>query len=182
VVTLGAGAAATAGRAAIETTVERVGAAAAERAAAERAAGRTLERAAVDGSERTLEELFAERQALARGFYESAGWDNIDLHLAGIDFSQPVEIVRLAQNSRLVQYGFPGRPTGNYFADVGTSTTEIGVNPAGRVPVIYTVNEEVSVLRSTAANTMHNTALPASARGTGGGIQYFIPNLTHIGH
>lgn len=96
--------------------------------------------------------------------------------MAGIDFTQPVEVVTLKQGEQVVQYQVPGRATGSYFAPIGTPAEAIGVDPAGRVAAIYTVTEDTSVLRSTAANTSANTSLPSWARGSGGGTQYFAPS------
>ena len=84
--------------------------------------------------------------------------------------------VTLPKGTQVVQYQIPGNPTGNYFAPVGTSAESIGVNPVGRVSTIYTTTSDISVLRSTAANTSLNPNLPALARGQGGGTQFFTTN------
>jgi hypothetical protein len=120
----------------------------------------------------------AARQATAKSFYQAGGWPEarITSHLEGINFSQPVENITLPRGTQVVQYQIPGNPTGNYFAPVGTSAESIGVNPAGRVTTIYTTMSDVSVLRSTAANTSLNPNLPALARGQGGGVQFFTTN------
>jgi hypothetical protein len=118
----------------------------------------------------------AQRIAAARSFYEDAGVVNIDSHLSGIDFAKPVEVVRLPQGTEVVQYQIPGEPTGRYFAPIGTAPETIGVDPTGRVPTTYVTANDVSVLRSTAANTSANPNVPLRAQGYGGGIQYFTPS------
>jgi|GEM_PF-4522371 len=117
------------------------------------------------------------RQGVAQGFYEAAGWapDRIASHLNGVDFSQSVRVTTLPQGSQVIQYQVPGNPVGNYFAPVGTPATAIGVDPAGRVSTLFTAGQNTTVLQSTAASTAGNTAVPAAARGAGGGIQYFAP-------
>jgi hypothetical protein len=96
--------------------------------------------------------------------------------MSGIDFSQPVDVVTLPAGSQVVQYQIPGNPIGGYFAPVGTPAEAIGISSEGREPIIYVTTEDISVLRSTAADTSGNLNLPESARGTGGGIQYFTNN------
>ena len=117
-------------------------------------------------------------QATAKSFYKAAGWSDarIASHLEGINFSQPVEYVTIPKGTQVVQYQIPGNPTGNYFAPLGTAAESIGVNPAGRVATIYTTTSDISVLRSTAADTSLNSNIPVLARGQGGGIQFFTTN------
>ena len=59
-----------------------------------------------------------------------------------------------------------------YFAPLGTPAETIGVDP-GRLANVYTTAEDVTVLRSSAADTTANLNLPTLARGPGGGTQYF---------
>jgi RHS repeat-associated protein len=115
------------------------------------------------------------RRSLAMQFYRDAGYSAEDAasHVAGIDFSKPVEGVVLPKGTQVVQFQIPGRPQGSYYAPPGTSAESIGVNPEGRVQNVFTTSRDVTVLRSTAADTTGNASLPAAARGSGGGTQYF---------
>jgi YD repeat-containing protein len=123
-------------------------------------------------------ELLAARKATASAYYKTLGWDDarIASHTSGIDFSQPVEVVPLLKGSQVVQYQIPGNPVGGYFAPVGTPAESIGISSVGREPIIYVTTQDVSVLRSSAADTSTNLSLPENARGTGGGTQYFTNN------
>ncbi|UIN21411.1 polymorphic toxin type 46 domain-containing protein [Herbaspirillum frisingense] len=107
-------------------------------------------------------------------------WDGMmqGLHLtqAELIFSKPVEVVTLPKGTQVVQYQIPGNPVGGYFAPVGTTAESLGISSVGRNPIIYTTTEDISVLRSTAANTSKNLSLPESARGAGGGKQFFTNN------
>ena len=125
----------------------------------------------------------ADGRSNSSGIHKNAGWsdEKIPSHLKGIDFNQPVEVVTLPKGTKVVQYQIPGNPTGNYFAPAGTSAESLGMNSAGRVATIYTVLRDVTVLRSTAANTAANPNLPASVRGAGGGLQYFAPDTSAFG-
>jgi len=131
------------------------------------AASRAVERSAAD--------VQAARMATAREYYARTGWpeDRIDSHLQGIDFSKPVTVEILPKGTQVVQYQIPGNPVGGYFAPLGTPAEAIGVNPVGRVATVYETTADVAVLQSTAADTSANAALPALARGSGGGTQYF---------
>jgi len=128
-------------------------------------------------------DLVASRQATAREFYKGSGWSDarIASHLKGIDFSQPVNVVTIPEGTQLVQYQVPGNPTGNYFAPVGRPAESLGVDPTGRVATTYTTTNDVAALSSTAATTIGDSNLPASIQGTGGGTQYFVPDITFLG-
>jgi hypothetical protein len=123
--------------------------------------------------------IIAQRQATARSFYEQAGWTEprISNHMAGIDFTQPVEVVTLKADTPLVQYVLPGAKQGNYFAAPGTPAETLGINPAGRTPVPFSPAGDTVVLKSTAApitDTWTDPTTPFDA--AGGGVQYFSPN------
>jgi hypothetical protein len=111
----------------------------------------------------------------ARDFYLDSGFSpaDVDSHLVGIDLSRPVTVNRLPPGETVVQYQFPGRDIGNYFAPVGTPANKLGINPVGRVENIWETSQPVSVLRSTAADTSLNFTIPPWARGPGGGSQFF---------
>jgi hypothetical protein len=122
--------------------------------------------------------VIGERVDQAFAFYNNTGMSESDIlsHLEGIDFGKQIEVQTLEKGTQLVQYAFPGRPTGQYFAPLGTDPATLGIDPAGRVATIYEAQTDVTVLRSTAADTSGNTSLPSWARGSGGGTQYFVPD------
>jgi hypothetical protein len=120
------------------------------------------------------------RRAIAQAFYKASGKDDatIEKHLNGVDFNKPVDITTLPKGTQVVQYQDPNNPVGNYFAPVGTPAESLGIDPKGRVAKIYTTTRDVTVLRSTAADTRSNPAVPRSQRGNGGGIQYFAQDTS----
>lgn len=87
-----------------------------------------------------------------------------------------VEVVTLPKGTQVVQYQIPGNPVGGYFAPAGATAESLGISSVGRQKTIYTTTEDISVLRSTAADTSKSLSLPESARGSGGGIQFFTNN------
>jgi hypothetical protein len=120
-----------------------------------------------------------ERQTLARNFYRSTtSWSDSDIwsHMRGIDFEQPVTIEQIPDGTQLIQYKFPNRPTGNYFAYPGTPALGLGIDPAGRISAPYTSMQDLQALQSTAADTRPFLNVPPWARGPGGRKQLFIPN------
>lgn len=125
------------------------------------------------------ETAFNAKQAAARSFYEAAGWSDAKIasHMAGIDFNYPVDVVSLPQGETLVQHMVPGSRVGNYFAPEGTSASQLGINPAGRIPTLFSPNADVQVLRSTAAPITDTWTVPGTSfRASGGGTQYFTRN------
>ena len=98
----------------------------------------------------------------AYGFYRSGGWSaNRTLaHIRGIDFTKSVQVTPLPSGTSAVQHWVPGTPVGNYFAPVGTSASQLGINPAGRVPVLFAVSGDITVLRSTAAPILDTWTVP----------------------
>ncbi len=85
----------------------------------------------------------------------------------------------------MVQHVVPGTRTGNYFAEAGVSAAELGVNPAGRVPVLLQTPYGARALRSTAADIVDTWTVPGQAfHAQGGGTQYFVPNSNAftVGH
>jgi filamentous hemagglutinin len=125
-------------------------------------------------------DIVAERQALARNFYETnTNWDaaRIDSHLSGIDFTKPVDVVNIPEGSQLSQWNFPGGRVGNYFTDVGNGPGGLGVYTNGRVESVFQFNSSATALRSTAANISDTFSVPGlSIEAPGGGTQYFIPS------
>jgi RHS repeat-associated protein len=126
-------------------------------------------------------DTIAARQAIAKDFYQSAGMDDAKLesHLAGIDFTQPVDVVTIPKGSQLVQYQLPGAPTGSYFAPVGMPANTLGIYTSGRVGTTFTAAEDSLVLRSS-ANSMNITweVDGWNIQAQGGGTQYFARNPT----
>lgn len=127
------------------------------------------------------------RYETAYNFYADAGFsaDRAAGHLAGIDFTQQVTLTELTPGTNYLQYPMNGN-MGNYFTTVGTPAEAIGINPAGRVPTLYTPSITVHALRSTAADILDTWTVPSQPYMTqGGGIQYFVPNknvLTQVPH
>ena len=125
------------------------------------------------------EDAVAARQSVARQFYQDAGWSNerIANHLQGIDFNQPVDVVRVPQGSQVVQHQIPGSPVGNYFAPVGTPANGLGIYTSGRVGTIFTATEDTTVLRSTASSVNNTWEVPGwNIQAPGGNTQLFSPN------
>ncbi len=94
----------------------------------------------------------------------------------GIDFTKPVETVTLPKGLEVVQYQDPNGRTGLYFSPVGTPADTLGINPEGRAGKLYVLTENVTVLKSIAANTIGNPKLQPDLQGLGGGTQYFTAN------
>lgn len=136
--------------------------------------------------------LIAKRKQDAREFYALQGFPahKIDSHLAGIDFSKPVEVVTLPKGTTVTQYQAPGQPQGTYYANPGTPAGQLGINPnsqssGGVVPrdqSTYVVQEDVQVLRSTAASITDTWSVPGKPYvAEGGGIQYFTTSSNAFG-
>lgn len=124
-------------------------------------------------------EAVVSRQALARDFYQAAGWpDNrISNHLKGIDFNQPVEVVLIKKGEVWTQHGTPGAPIGNYFAKPGTPAKGLGVYPHGTVEGTYEAQADLFVLRSKAAAITDTWSVKGwRIEVPGGETQYFVPD------
>jgi hypothetical protein len=120
---------------------------------------------------------------VATNFYQKTGWPlkRIRSHLEGIDFTKPVNLVTIRRGSRVAQWQIPTRPTGNYFADLNTSPSELGINPTGRVQSIYRAEEDTIALQSTAKGIVDTWSTPGKAyQADGGGIQYFVITPTRF--
>ncbi|MEC4594653.1 polymorphic toxin type 46 domain-containing protein [Nitrospirillum amazonense] len=132
---------------------------------------------------RSLADLMAQRKALAKNFYEQAGWSErrIADHLKGIDFTKPVDVVTLPEGTSVVQHVLPGGKVGNYFAPPGTPASSLGINPANRVPTMFTLSQDTQVLRSTAAPVQDTWTVPGQVfDAEGGGTQYFTTNPSNF--
>lgn len=117
------------------------------------------------------------RYETAYNFYTRNGFsaDRAMGHLAGIDYTKPVAIVEIPQGTQLAQHVAGGR-VGNYFAPSGTPAEMLGINPAGRTPLLFEAAESTSALKSTAAPIVDNWTVPGEAfSASGGGTQFFVP-------
>ena len=115
----------------------------------------------------------------AEQFYKDNGvTGDLDSHLKGIDYNQPVEVVTLKSGEVYEQFSYLDRVTGeprvgNYFAEIGADPTQLGIPVAGRVRVQVTLKEDVSFLK-TATASIESWNGDGAVFG-GGGIQYFSP-------
>jgi hypothetical protein len=126
----------------------------------------------------------AERAEFAKEFYRKGGsaWPEgrIESHLQGIDRTKPVIEKTLRKGTKVISYQVPGNPVGNYFAPVGTSADALGIDGTGRVVTTYVLEEDVTFLQSTAADTSKLSSVPPRARGHGGGTQFFTPDTSKL--
>jgi hypothetical protein len=109
-------------------------------------------------------------------FYRELGWkeNRIQSHLDGIDFSKPVSVEVLPEGTVVEQWVDPRRGVGNYFANSGTSASELGIYEGERVSRKFVVTADTPVLKSTAGSITDTwTAPPAAFPTRGGGTQYF---------
>lgn len=162
--------------------------------------------AALAASSGTLPAQIAARKKVAKAFYDQqTGWSaaRIKQHLMGIDFTKPVKARLTPPPSTGIQWQAPGQPQGNYYAQPGSTPSELGVGNLGltpgprpqqitaKVPLPYNVTSGTPVLESTAAKITDTWSVPANAGtpGTignlgikqvtkGGGTQYFIADKT----
>ncbi|MBB3167496.1 polymorphic toxin type 46 domain-containing protein [Simiduia aestuariiviva] len=126
------------------------------------------------------------RKKVAYDFYVKQGMPKhkISSHLAGIDFDKPVEISNINVNTTVHQYQSPGNPQGGYYAPPGSKATNLGIseyaldrgtNTIVKKQVnVYTTNQNVEVLKSTAAKIDDDWSIPNKVISTkGGATQYF---------
>jgi uncharacterized Zn-binding protein involved in type VI secretion len=85
----------------------------------------------------------AARQQVAREFYEGSPdfqtngvpqTARIESHMSGIDFTKPVQVKTITENTTLAQFQNKGGSTGNYIARPGAKPTELGIGDMGRAP------------------------------------------------
>lgn len=118
----------------------------------------------------------AARRLVAEDYYvNQAGWapGRAASHLNGIDWSKPVQVVKLPAGE-LDQWVAANGKLGNYFAPKGTQAGELGINPAGRNLGTFKMPPGEG-LQSTAApilDTWSDPLRPYQARG--GGTQIFV--------
>ena len=74
-----------------------------------------------------------------------------------------------------------GGQVGNYFAPLGTAAETIGINPAGRVNMMFTPSQPLTALQSFAADILDTWTVPSQPYQTkGGGVQYFVPHKSSM--
>jgi hypothetical protein len=135
-----------------------------------------LEESAKARSSSSFEQLV--RHENAYNFYtQHAGYsaDRAMSHLSGIDFTQPVSIVEVQPGTKFIQH-VGARGVGNYFAPPGTPAEMLGINPAGRTPMLFEASEPEIALRSTASKVVDTWTEATPFQSEGGGTQFFIPN------
>ncbi len=97
--------------------------------------------------------------------------------MGGIDFSQPVRVVELPQGSVLQQYYLTDPGIGNYFARPGTTPLQAGLKLEGQTLGFFQNTAPVRALQSIAApDYIYPPGAVVPGLGTGGGVQYFVPN------
>ncbi|ODB85654.1 hypothetical protein A3194_12535 [Candidatus Thiodiazotropha endoloripes] len=115
-----------------------------------------------------------ERIQTAKDFYSAQGFSGarLESHVAGIDFSQPVNVVRLDSGAQLSQFALNTDRIGNYFTDVNANRFRLGIYvPTARMKLDFSVTQPTSALRSTTAD-FNYTSRDYFARG--GETQYFV--------
>ncbi len=129
--------------------------------------------------------LVQARKKTAHDFYVNQGFavHRIASHLDGIDFSKPVEVVTLRPPTTVVQYQVPGAAQGNYYSIPGTQPEKLGISARSQTKdgsivqkqaSTYVIQEDVAVLRSTAAKITDSWSIPGKeVLTTGGGTQFF---------
>ena len=99
-------------------------------------------------------------------------------HMAGIDFTRPVSAINIQSGATLQQFvGKNG--VGSYFAPVGTTPLQAGIQPSGQSPTIFQSNGNVSALQSfTLPDFIYPPGRVVPGSGAGNGLQYFVPDRT----
>ncbi len=98
-------------------------------------------------------------------------------HMGGIDFSRPVRVVELPQGTVLQQYYLADRGIGNYFAPPGTTPLQAGLKLEGQTLGYLQNTAPARALQSFAApDYIYPPGAVVPGVGTGGGVQYFVPN------
>lgn len=91
----------------------------------------------------SIEDLRKKRRALAQDYYEQAfsfitdskaRQSKIEDALKGINFDEPVEVVVLPKGMLLQQKQGYVWSKGNYYSDIGTTPTEVGISDTGNAP------------------------------------------------
>src|SRR5208283_2907573 len=106
-------------------------------------------------AQRDPAEITAKNRAVAEQFMRSNSRyqpDRIDAYMDGIDLSKPVSTKTLQKGDQFVVYERSGASagTGSWATFEGTSPDQVGIVGEGRTPVLYTVQQPMTVLESTA--------------------------------
>lgn len=131
-------------------------------------------------------ETVAARKKLAHDFYKEQGMPEhkIEAHLEGIDFSKPVERIKLEKGSIVEQHQIPNATQGNYYNRPGADSRQLGISKdaldgktgkiVAREPRKYLLNKDTEVLSSSVRAVEDTWSIPGkSVKADGGGIQYF---------
>lgn len=131
-------------------------------------------------------ETVAARKKLSHDFYKEQGMPEhkIEAHMEGIDFSKPVERLKLGKGTIVEQHQTPNASQGNYYAQVGTDARQLGVSNVAldgktdeivaRQPRRYLLNNDTEVLSSSSRAVEDTWSIPGkNIKTDGGGTQYF---------
>lgn len=125
---------------------------------------------------------------LAKAYLErNTSKEQIQGILYGIDFSKPVEIVRLQQGEVLQRYESQENrhslyPDGRYFSEPGTPEAKLGLKDIStdtesiKHRDFFIVTKDIEVLRSTSSDHCKSSGSfnPSGLIYEGGGLQYFV--------
>ena len=75
-------------------------------------------------------------------------------HLAAIDFTKPVQVVKLGKGTELTTYVFPGNPLGSYYTEIGAPANQLGIYINGRIETTVRLTDDLTALKSTAGDTV----------------------------
>jgi hypothetical protein len=123
----------------------------------------------------------AERMDLAQQFYRDAGFSEqqIEDHIAGIDFSDPVEVQEYSEGRVFSRWEDVDDPQqGRYYTDPDSDPNTLGIESLGKSEQSYIANSPVQVLRSTANDIPDWTGSGNILKG--GGRQFFTPDPTRL--
>lgn len=122
-----------------------------------------------------------ERFNIADKFYKDSGYVNYDSHLRGIDFDQPVDIIKVNEGEKLYQLSYIDEDSGvpkvgsYYYNSLDVDHTKLGFDVSGRSMIELELNDSSNFLKSQAANIEDWN--PGSDKVfQGGETQLFNPN------
>ncbi|GAB1258003.1 hypothetical protein NBRC116494_25050 [Aurantivibrio plasticivorans] len=113
-------------------------------------------------------------------YYAEAGYKDYDSHLRGIDFDQPVEVVKFEKGDKLYQYSYLDRTTGHpkvgsyYYSSEKIDPNGLGFEIDGRRMIELELDEPADFLQSAAANIEDWNGSDQIFKG--GETQLFNPN------
>jgi hypothetical protein len=93
-----------------------------------------------------------------------------------VDVNAPPAVQRQQLQDQLLAQGFNLAEAQSLTAQLAATAELLGISFLGRQRIIYITTQDISVLRSSAADTTKNLSFPETARGSGGGIQFFTNN------